>query len=83
MADNEESRRNQEAIFHEQDTPECNRVKQIYVEVKRKKHGLQNNMEDTRKGPIVFKLDKKMQPLPPGDPPYFLKSLMNIQCTLC
>ena len=24
---------------------------------------IQNNMEDTRKGPIIFKPDKKMQPL--------------------
>ena len=52
------------SIFHEQDTTECNRVKQIYMEIKRKKHRLQNNMEDTRKGPIIFKPDKKMQPLP-------------------
>ena len=32
--------------------------------LKAKKHRLQNNMEDTRKGPIIFKPDKKMQPLP-------------------
>ena len=32
--------------------------------LKEKKHRLQNNMEDTRKGPIIFKPDKKMQPLP-------------------
>ena len=53
---------------------ECSRVKQIYMEIKRKKHRLQNNMEDTRKGPIIFKLDKKMQPLPAWEILHYLPS---------